>query len=83
MHPKKLYLLWEEFLTREPRATKLFENKPLLKWSLVYDEYRRFAIMITNHAESWNKAIFHPKKLLVTSPTKVLFHKTVEYFDAC
>lgn len=78
---KKFDLLWEELLIVEPRAAEWFENKPLSKWSLAHDGGKRFGIMSTNHAESWNNAIIEARNLPVSSLVRGLFLKTVEYFD--
>ncbi|KAK1401495.1 hypothetical protein POM88_001100 [Heracleum sosnowskyi] len=52
-----------------------------MKWSLEHDGQKRFGMMTTNHAERWNNAILHARKLPVTSLVRELFLKTVEYFD--
>lgn len=81
VQPKKFDLLWGQLLAVEPRAEQWFENNPLMKWSLAHDGQKRFGIMTTNHAESWNNAILDARKLPVTSLVRELFLKTVEYFD--
>nr|XP_017233016.1 PREDICTED: uncharacterized protein LOC108207061 [Daucus carota subsp. sativus] len=82
VQPKKFELLWGELLALEPRALAWFEDKPVRNWSLAHDyEHHRFGIMTTNHAESWNNAIVDARRLPLTSLVRVLFHKTVEYFD--
>nr|XP_017221422.1 PREDICTED: uncharacterized protein LOC108198163 [Daucus carota subsp. sativus] len=82
VQPKKFELLWGELLALEPRAITWFEDKPVRNWSLAYDhEHHHFGIMTTNHAESWNKAIVDVGRLPLTSLVRVLFYKTVEYFD--
>ncbi|XP_063936085.1 uncharacterized protein LOC135147164 [Daucus carota subsp. sativus] len=82
VQPKKFELLWGELLALEPRALTWFEDKPVRNWSLAHDhKHHRFGIMTTNHVESWNKAIVDARRLPLTSLVRVLFHKTVEYFD--
>lgn len=65
----------------EPRAEQWFENKELMKWSLTHDEGKRFGIMTTNYAKSWNNYILDARKLLATLFDRELFMKTVKYFD--
>lgn len=74
---KKFELLWDQLMTVEPRTAAWFENKPFMKWSLAYDGGKRFGIMTTNHAESWNRAILDARKLPVTSLVRGLFEKVV------
>ncbi|KAK1379328.1 hypothetical protein POM88_026072 [Heracleum sosnowskyi] len=81
VHPKKFELLWNQLITIEPRTTDWFETRPVMKWSLAFDEGKRFGIMTINHAESWNTAILDARKLPITSLVKELFGKIVEYFD--
>lgn len=81
VQPKKFDLLWDQLLAVEPKAAEWFEDKPLMKWSLAYDGGKRFGMMCTNHAESWNNPILEARKLPVTSLVRELFLKTVEYFD--
>ncbi|XP_074323756.1 uncharacterized protein LOC141660669 [Apium graveolens] len=82
VQPKKFLLLWEQLVAAEPRATEWFEDKPLEKWSLAHDGGKRFGIMTTNHAESWNNAILEARNLPITSLVRALFEKLVDYFDA-
>ncbi|XP_074356725.1 uncharacterized protein LOC141696490 [Apium graveolens] len=63
------------------RTAEWFEDKPLSKWSLAYDGGKRFGMMSTNHAESWNNAILDARKLPISSLVRALFLKTIEYFD--
>ncbi|XP_074351961.1 uncharacterized protein LOC141691117 [Apium graveolens] len=78
---KKFEYLWEQLLIVEPRTAKWFEDKPLSKWSLAYDGGKRYGMMTTNHAESWNNANLDARKLPISSLVRALFLKTVEYFD--
>ncbi|XP_074347637.1 uncharacterized protein LOC141686503 [Apium graveolens] len=78
---KKFEFLWEQLLIVESRTAEWFEVKPLSKWSLAYDGGKRCGMMTTNHAKSWNNAIFDARKLPINSLVRVLFLKTVEYFD--
>ncbi|XP_074351309.1 uncharacterized protein LOC141690402 [Apium graveolens] len=77
---KKFEFLWEQLLIEEPRTAEWFEDKPLSKWSLAYGG-KRYGMMTTNHAESWNNAILYARKLTISSLVRALFLKTIEYFD--
>ncbi|XP_074376682.1 uncharacterized protein LOC141718204 [Apium graveolens] len=73
---------FEQLVAAEPMTTEWFEDKPLKKWSLAHDGGKRFGIMTTNHAESWNNAIIEAQNLPITSLVRALFEKLVDYFDA-
>lgn len=45
-----------------------------MKWSLTYDEGKRFGIITTNYVESWNNAILDARKLSITSLVKELLN---------
>ncbi|XP_074347122.1 uncharacterized protein LOC141685948 [Apium graveolens] len=81
VQPKKFELLWNQLMIMEPKAAVWFEDKPVMKWSLAYDEQKRFGIMTTNHAENWNKATLDARRLHIFTLVKALFHKVVTYFD--
>ncbi|KAL8104231.1 hypothetical protein AgCh_028454 [Apium graveolens] len=78
---KKFEFLWEQLLIVEPRTAEWFEDKPLSKWSSAYDGGKRYGMMTTNHAKSWNNVILDARKLPISSLVRALFLKTVEYFD--
>ncbi|KAK1387492.1 hypothetical protein POM88_015670 [Heracleum sosnowskyi] len=67
----------------EPRAEEWFADKALKHWALAFDDGKRFGIMTTNFAESWNNAIKASRKLPVIALVKSIFYKVVEYFDQC
>ncbi|KAL8156429.1 hypothetical protein AgCh_001498 [Apium graveolens] len=77
----KFTLHWNALIAAEPRAQQWFDDKPLSRWSLAFDEGKRFRIMTTNMAESWNNAIKVARKLPITALVKTIFHKLVAYFD--
>ncbi|XP_074328219.1 uncharacterized protein LOC141666121 [Apium graveolens] len=77
----KFTLHWNALIAAEPRAQQWFDDKPLSHWSLAYDEGKRFGIMTTNMAESWNNEIKVGRKLPITALVKTIFHKLVAYFD--
>ncbi|XP_074383236.1 uncharacterized protein LOC141724845 [Apium graveolens] len=78
---KKFEFIWKQLLIEEPRTEEWFEDKPLSKWSLTYDGGKRFGMMTTDHAESWNNAILDARKLPISFLVRALFLKTAEYFD--
>lgn len=77
----KFTLHWNALLAIEPRAERWFADKALKHWALAFDDGKRFGIMTTNIAESWNNAIKAPRKLPITALVKSIFYKVVEYFD--
>ncbi|KAK1362182.1 hypothetical protein POM88_046656 [Heracleum sosnowskyi] len=77
----KFSLHWNVLVAAEPRAQQWFADKPLSRWALAYDEGKRFGIMTTNIAESWNRAIKVARKLHITALVKSIFHKVVTYLD--
>lgn len=77
----KLSFHWNALLAVEPRAEAWLGDKDLKQWALAYDEGKRFRVMTTNMAESWNNAIKDSRKLPITALVKALFYKVVSYFD--
>ncbi|KAL8157715.1 hypothetical protein AgCh_002427 [Apium graveolens] len=77
----KFTLHWNALIAAEPRAQQWFDDKPLSRWSLAFDEGKRFGIMTTNMEESWNNANKVARKLPITALVKTIFHKLVAYFD--
>lgn len=77
----KFSLHWNALVAADPRVEQWFLDKPLCRWALAFDEGKRFGIMTTNMAESWNNAIKVARKLPITALVKTIFHKVVAYFD--
>lgn len=68
-------------LLAEPRAEEWFGDINPKNTTLAYDEERRFGIMTTNIAESWNNAIKESRKLPISALVKALYYKVISYFD--
>ncbi|KAL8110143.1 hypothetical protein AgCh_026022 [Apium graveolens] len=75
----KFTLHWNPLIAAEPRAQQWFDDKPLSRCFFAFDEGKRFGIMTTNMAESWNNAIKVARKLPITALVKTIFHKLVAY----
>ncbi|XP_074374784.1 uncharacterized protein LOC141715205 [Apium graveolens] len=72
---------WNALVAAEPRVEEWFADKPLSRWALAFDEGKKFGIMTTNMAESWNSAIKVARKLPIAALVKTIFHKLAAYFD--
>ncbi|KAL8144848.1 hypothetical protein AgCh_003169 [Apium graveolens] len=78
---EKLNVQWQALLAIEPRADEWFSEMHPKHSSLACDEWKRFRIMTTNVAESWNNAIKEARKLTIYALVKALYYKVVSYFD--
>ncbi|KAL8103797.1 hypothetical protein AgCh_028121 [Apium graveolens] len=77
----KFNLHWKSLLAFEPRADEWFSGIHPKHSALSCDGGKRFGIMTTNIAESWNNAIKKARKLPITALVKALYYKVVSYFD--
>lgn len=77
----KFNLHWNALLTVEPRAEEWFGEIHLKYSALASDGGKRFGIMTTNMAESWNNAIKESRKLPVCALVKALYYKVISYFE--
>ncbi|KAK1388474.1 SWIM-type domain-containing protein [Heracleum sosnowskyi] len=77
----KSRLHWDTLMAIEPRADEWFGEINPIQSCLAYDGGKRFGIMTTNMAESWNNAIKASRKLPITALVTSLFYKVVTYFD--
>lgn len=77
----KSNLHWNALLAVEPRADEWFSEINPIQSTLAYDGGKRYGIMTTNMAESWNNAIKASRKLPITALVTSLFYKVVSYFD--
>ncbi|KAL8122031.1 hypothetical protein AgCh_018677 [Apium graveolens] len=78
---EKLIVQCQALLAIEPRADEWFSEMHPKHLSLACDEGKRFGIMTTNVAESWNNAIKGARKLPISARFKDLYYKVVSYFD--
>lgn len=77
----KSNLHWNALLAVESGADEWFSEINPKQSTLVYDGGKRYGIMTTNMAESWNNAIKASRKLPITALVTSLFYKIVSYFD--
>ncbi|KAK1381944.1 SWIM-type domain-containing protein [Heracleum sosnowskyi] len=77
----KFNLHWKALLAVKPRADEWFSHIHPEHSALSCDGGKRFGIMTTNMAESWNNAIKEARRLPICALVKALYYKVVSYFD--